>query len=178
MAEKRKRRILIFGATGMLGSTLFRSFRNEPHFATFGTIRNPADARLFDPPLNDALIPNVSLHGETGILDAFSTAQPDIVINCVGIIKQRSYAKDHLQSLEINSSLPHRLARYSSMVGARFIHFSTDCVFSGSVGRYTEEDFPDANDLYGRTKYLGEASKRPFFLACPRSRLPVSSASS
>jgi len=156
MAEKTKRRILIFGATGMLGSTLFRSFRNEPHFVTFGTIRNPADARLFDPRLNDALIPNVSLHGEAGILDAFSTAQPDIVINCVGIIKQRSYAKDHLQSLEINSSLPHRLARYSSMVGARFIHFSTDCVFSGKKGGYTEDDLPDAYDLYGRTKFLGE----------------------
>ncbi len=156
MAEIRKIRILIFGATGMLGSTLFRSFSNEPQFATFGTIRNPADAHLFASQLHDALIPNVYLQDEAGILDAFSAAQPDIVINCVGIIKQQSRAKDHLQSLEINSRLPHRLAKYSSMVGARLVHFSTDCVFSGKCGQYTEDDFPDANDLYGRTKYLGE----------------------
>lgn len=158
MTDKRKKRILIFGATGMLGSTIFRSYSDEPHFETFGTIRNPTDAHLFDPQLNDSLIPNVYLEGEAGIMEAFSVSQPDVVINCVGIIKQQSRAKDHLQSLEINSRLPHRLAKYCSMVGARLIHFSTDCVFSGTDGRYTEDDFPDARDLYGRTKYLGEVS--------------------
>lgn len=156
MSERRKTRVLIFGATGMLGATLFRAFSADESLETFGTIRNAEGAKRFAPELRGSLISNVSLEGETGLLAAYSVAQPDVVINCVGIIKQLASAKDHIESLAINSSLPHRLAKYSSMVGARLVHFSTDCVFSGKSGQYTEDDFPDANDLYGRTKYLGE----------------------
>jgi dTDP-4-dehydrorhamnose reductase len=140
----------------MLGATLFRSFSADESLETFGTIRSAEGANRFAPELRGSLIPSVSLEGESGVLAAFSAAQPDVVVNCVGIIKQVANAKDHLNILAINSSLPHRLAKYSSMVGARFVHFSTDCVFSGKTGLYTEDDFPDANDLYGRTKYLGE----------------------
>lgn len=158
MSEPRKIRILIFGATGMLGATLFRAFSADEGLETFGTIRNAEGAKRFAPALRTSLISNVSLEGETGLLAAFSVAKPDVVVNCIGIIKQLANAKDHLESLAINSSLPHRLAKYSSMVGARLVHFSTDCVFSGKSGQYTENDFPDANDLYGRTKYLGEVN--------------------
>lgn len=156
MTEQRNPRVLVFGATGMLGSTLFRAFSSDQRLETFGTIRDAGGARHFAPELRDALIPNVHLEGETGLLTAFSIAQPDVVVNCVGIIKQLPNANDHIESLAINSSLPHRLAKYSSMVGARLVHFSTDCVFSGKDGQYKEDDFPDAYDLYGRTKYLGE----------------------
>ena len=65
-------------------------------------------------------------------------------------------ANDHIESLAINSLLPHRLSNYCAMVGARLIHFSTDCVYSGATGQYVETDHADAHDLYGRTKYLGE----------------------
>lgn len=156
MADQRKIRVLVFGATGMLGSTFFRTFSADPAFETYGTMRDASGARHFAPDLRDALIPNVHLKDEIGLLSAFSTARPDVVINCVGIIKQLPNASDHLESLAINSSLPHRLARYSAMVGARLVHFSTDCVFSGKAGQYKEEDFPDAYDLYGRSKLLGE----------------------
>jgi dTDP-4-dehydrorhamnose reductase len=156
MAEQRKQRVLVFGATGMLGSSLFRALSADRSLETFGTIRAADGARYFAPELRDALIPNVHLEGETGLLSAFSIAQPDVVLNCVGIIKQLPNANDHLESLAINASLPHRLAKYCSMVGARLVHFSTDCVFSGKVGQYKEDDFPDAYDLYGRTKLLGE----------------------
>lgn len=156
MYEIRKKRVLIFGATGMLGSTLFRTFSADETLTTFGTIRSANGANQFAPELRGSLITDVNLDGESGLLAAFSAAQPDIVVNCVGIIKQLANAKNHIASLAINSSLPHRLAKYSSMVGARLIHFSTDCVFSGKTGLYTEDSFPDANDLYGRTKYLGE----------------------
>ncbi len=121
-------------------------------------MRDSDGAKHFGSKLRYALISNVHLEGETGLLTAFSVVQPDIVINCVGIIKQLPNASDHVDSLAINASLPHRLAKYSKMVGARLVHFSTDCVFSGSAGQYKEEDFPDANDLYGRTKYLGEVN--------------------
>ena len=156
MADQRKIRVLVFGATGMLGSTFFRAFSADPAFETYGTMRDASGARHFAPDIRDALIPNVHLKDEIGLLSAFSTARPDVVINCVGIIKQLPNASDHLESLAINSSLPHRLARYSAMVGARLVHFSTDCVFSGKAGQYKEVDFPDAYDLYGRSKLLGE----------------------
>lgn len=156
MVDQSKVRVLVFGATGMLGSTLFRYFSADESVETYGTMRDTSGARHFAPSLREKLIPNVHLEGEAGMLAAFDRARPNVVINCVGIIKQLPNANDHLESLAINASLPHRLARYSSMVGARLVHFSTDCVFSGKVGQYKEGDFADCYDLYGRTKYLGE----------------------
>lgn len=153
---KRKTRVLVFGVTGMLGSALFRAFSTDSNLDTFGTMRDANGARYFAPEFHDALIPNVHLEGESGLLTAFSIARPDIVLNCIGIIKQLPNSNDHLESLAINSSLPHRLAKYCSVVGARLVHFSTDCVFSGKQGDYKEGDFPDADDLYGRSKLLGE----------------------
>lgn len=153
---KRKTRILVLGVTGMLGSTLFRALSADQSLDTFGTMRDASGARHFAPGLQDALIPNVQFEGEVGILNAFAIAQPDIVINCIGIIKQLPNSNDHLESLAINASLPHRLAKYCSVFGARLVHFSTDCVFSGKQGEYKESDFPDAHDLYGRSKFLGE----------------------
>jgi dTDP-4-dehydrorhamnose reductase len=153
-----KTRVLVLGASGMLGSTLFRAFCRDPLFQTYGSIREASFKQHFAPELYDALIPNVHLDGESGLLSAFAIAKPDVVINCIGIIKQLPNANDHLESLAINATLPHRLAKYCDVTGARLVHFSTDCVFSGKRGRYKEEDFPDAYDLYGRTKYLGEVS--------------------
>ena len=155
---KRKTCVLVLGATGMLGSTLFRTFSEDSSLLTFGTLREASANRHFPIELRDAIIPNTYLEGETGLLRALSIAKPDIVINCIGIIKQLPTANDHLESLAINSTLPHRLAKYCDVIGARLVHFSTDCVFSGKQGPYKEDDFPDAYDLYGRTKFLGEVS--------------------
>lgn len=148
--------MLVLGATGMLGSTIFRTLSEDVSFETFGTIRDPKGLAHFTPAQREKIVRNVAVSGEADIVRAFSASQPDIVINCVGIIKQLPSANDHLESLAINSVLPHRLANYCAMVGARLIHFSTDCVFSGAAGRYVESDHADAYDLYGRTKYLGE----------------------
>ena len=87
-----------------------------------------------------------------------ATCRPEAVINAIGVVKQRAEASDAIQSLEINSLLPHRLAVICGGARARLVHFSTDCVFSGRRGNYTETDVSDAEDLYGRTKYLGETS--------------------
>ena len=153
-----RKRVLVLGASGMLGSTLFRAFSRDPELQTFGSIREASAKRHFAPELHDALIPNVHLDGESGLLTAFALAKPDVVVNCIGIIKQLPNANDHLESLAINATLPHRLAKYCDATGARLVHFSTDCVFSGKQGNYREEDFPDAYDLYGRSKFLGEVS--------------------
>jgi dTDP-4-dehydrorhamnose reductase len=96
-------------------------------------------------------------HGDA-LLGLMQTCRPDVVVNCVGLVKQRAQATDPLIALPVNSLLPHRLARLSMLIGARLIHFSTDCVFSGERGRYGESDVPDARDLYGRSKLLGEVN--------------------
>jgi dTDP-4-dehydrorhamnose reductase len=83
-------------------------------------------------------------------------ARPDVVINCVGVIKQREAARSAIPSIQINALFPHQLAQICAELEARLIHFSTDCVFSGAVGGYSELDVPDATDLYGRTKSLGD----------------------
>jgi dTDP-4-dehydrorhamnose reductase len=82
--------------------------------------------------------------------------RPDVVVNCVGLVKQLADANDPLQAVPINTLLPHRLAALCQASGARLVHISTDCVFSGAKGNYLETDFPDAYDLYGRSKLLGE----------------------
>jgi len=84
---------------------------------------------------------------------------PDVVLNAIGIIKQRDDAKTYVPSIEINSLLPHKLAYLTKNIGARLIHLSTDCVFSGESGNYSEEDSPDSRDLYGLSKFLGEVKE-------------------
>lgn len=154
--EKIKKRLLVLGASGMLGSTMFRYFSRDENYQTFGTMRDARYIQHFASDLHGAIIPVTQLEGEAGLLNAFGIAKPDVVINCIGIIKQLPNANDHLESMIINATLPHRLAKYCDAFGARLVHFSTDCVFSGSKGSYNEYDYPDAHDLYGRTKYLGE----------------------
>lgn len=148
----------MLGASGMLGSAIFRAFSKDPSFDTFGTVRVDSVTRFFNSDIRSALISNIHLESEVCLLSALTTSRPNIVINCIGIIKQLPGANDHLESLAINSTLPHRLAKYCDAIGARLVHFSTDCVFSGKKGLYREEDFADAYDLYGRTKFLGEVS--------------------
>jgi len=148
--------ILIFGATGMLGHAVFRVLSNDKRLKVFGTIRSESSKKLFPAPFAENLIPNIDIESDDYLKKAFEITQPDVVINCIGIIKQLSDAKDVLKTVPINALLPHRLALLSKNFGSRLILVSTDCVFSGSKGNYLETDFPDCDDLYGRSKLLGE----------------------
>jgi dTDP-4-dehydrorhamnose reductase len=148
-------RVLIFGGAGMLGHKVWQVFRDR--FETWVTIRGDA------PPANPLLSGDQVIHGvtaeDTGSLSrAWETVHPTIVVNCIGIVKQLAAASDPIASLTVNSLLPHRLAAMAARANARMIHISTDCVFSGRGGRYREDDLPDAQDLYGRTKLLGEVT--------------------
>ena len=148
-------KILVLGVTGMLGHKAFSIFSRNPNFETFGTARKITDInRCFPDTKNifssvDALNPN-------SIFDLIDEIKPDIVLNCIGIIKQLKEAKDPILSIEINSLFPHRLARHIKNLNTRLIHIRTDCVFSGDTGSYNENDDSDAKDLYGKSKYLGE----------------------
>jgi dTDP-4-dehydrorhamnose reductase len=148
--------ILIFGATGMLGHAIFRVLSNDKRLKVFGTIRSESSKNLFPAELSDNLISNIDVESDERLKSAFEISQPDVVINCIGIIKQLSDAKDVLKSIPINTLLPHRIALLAKNFNSRLILVSTDCVFSGAKGNYLETDFPDCDDLYGRSKLLGE----------------------
>ncbi|RAZ91727.1 NAD(P)-dependent oxidoreductase [Mesorhizobium hawassense] len=149
-------RILVLGAGGMLGNAVFRFFSADHRYETVGTLRSSAKKHHFLPREHGSLISNLDVRNDGDLTAVFAETRPDIVVNCVGVIKQLDASRNHLTSLSINASLPHRLAQLSRLAGARLIHVSTDCVFSGSKGNYLESDFADANDLYGRSKFLGE----------------------
>lgn len=149
-------RALVFGATGMLGNAMFRFLSEGSDLVAYGTARSESARRYFSKELSSRLITGVDIENHDSLVKAFTTARPDVVINCVGLVKQLTDANDPLQAVPINTLLPHRLAALCQATAARLVHISTDCVFSGSKGNYLESDFPDAKDLYGRSKLLGE----------------------
>lgn len=148
-------KILVLGASGMLGNAMLRVMSAQEAWSVFGTVRGVEPAFHAAAP-RALLIPGVHADQPDTLLAAFAQARPDVVINCVGLVKQLSYAEDPLVAVPINTLLPHRLARMCEVAGARLVHVSTDCVFSGKQGSYTESDLADAQDVYGRSKLLGE----------------------
>lgn len=151
-----KQTVLILGATGMLGHTLLEQLSQRTELNVHATVRAHGCLDGIPENLKEKVIANVDADVPDSILKALAETKPDVVINCIGIIKQLAAAKDPVTSLTINSLFPHRLALACKAAGSRLIHISTDCVFSGKKGHYTEDDFADADDLYGRTKFLGE----------------------
>ena len=149
-------RVLVLGSTGMLGNAVLRLFSDSSGYETFGTVRSSSALRLLPNSLHPNIICGLDIENGDGLVDIFSKVRPDIVINCIGLVKQLASTDDPLTTIPINSLLPHRLALLCSLTRARLVHMSTDCVFSGSKGMYKESDISDAYDLYGRSKYLGE----------------------
>jgi dTDP-4-dehydrorhamnose reductase len=154
------KRILILGGAGMLGHKLCQLYREK--FDTWYTVRStPRGRQDFEIWDQSRTIAGVDAVDFDSVARAIAEVKPEVVINCIGIIKQLKAAKDPIISLSINSLFPHRLALLCRAAGARMIHISTDCVFSGRKGMYVEEDVSDAEDLYGRTKFLGEVAQQP-----------------
>jgi len=151
-------RALVLGGAGMLGHRLWREL--DRHMETFATVRGPADdyASLawFNP---RRVIGGVDVLSDADLDRAMSAARPDVVINAVGIVKQRRDSENATTTIAVNALLPHRLADRCAAAGVRLIQTSTDCVFAGTKGAYTEQDVPDARDLYGRSKLLGEVDR-------------------
>jgi dTDP-4-dehydrorhamnose reductase len=151
-----KQKVLVLGASGMLGNAVLRYFATQTEHEVVGIVRSAGSARL----LPEVLQVRIALGGDVDDVDAlvrmFDRHRPTVVINCVGLVKQLGDAKDPLAAIPLNAVLPHRLARLCALAGARLVHLSTDCVFTGDKGRYREDDLPDAQDVYGRTKLLGE----------------------
>jgi dTDP-4-dehydrorhamnose reductase len=148
--------VLVLGATGMLGNAVLRYFASAARYSVAGSVRSTAAVKLLPKELQDRVIAGIDVENTDSLARLFAEVRPDAVINCIGIVKQLAEADDPLQAIPINSLLPHRLAQLCAIAGARLLHVSTDCVFSGSKGMYKESEASDAHDLYGRSKYLGE----------------------
>ena len=150
-------RLLILGGSGMLGHQLWRGLHAQHD--TWVTLRRPvadfAVHNLFD---EAKAIQFDDITDDTALERALGQAKPEAVINCVGLIKQRDEASDESLTRRVNAEFPHHLAKRCAGIGARLIHFSTDCVFTGTKGNYTETDPPDATDLYGQSKHQGEVA--------------------
>lgn len=150
-------RVLVIGGAGMLGHKLIQTL--SPTFDVHTMVRSwhPVYDRygIFDP---QRTISGTDISDFDAIVSILGRLQPQVVVNCVGVIKQLPTAKDPIVSITVNSLFPHRMAALCKATGSRFIHISTDCVFDGAKGNYTEDDPSNATDLYGRSKHLGEVS--------------------
>ena len=151
-------KVLITGGSGMLGHKLWQSF--SPRFDTYATFRanpdNYPSASIFD---RSRMFGGLAADDIEAFEELLQDARPAVVVNCIGIVKQDMAAKDPVTSITVNSLFPHKLAQVCERIDARLIHLSTDCVFSGHKGSYSEDDNPDPEDLYGRTKLLGEVQR-------------------
>jgi len=146
-------RVLILGAGGMLGHKVWEVFRDR--FDCRAAMRTRLPLPLFD---DERVIDGFDATNFGGIAPLIANVKPRVVINCIGVVKQLAAAHDPIASITLNSLFPHVVARACAEAGARMIHVSTDCVFAGTRGHYTEDDVPDAADLYGRSKLLGEVT--------------------
>ncbi len=151
-------RILILGARGMLGHRLALALSTAGH-AVRASLRGTSAG--LPSALRDAgmqFVEHLDVTDFDAVEQLLAAVRPEVVINCIGIIKQLASANDPLVAIPINAVFPHRLARASAALGIRMLHFSTDCVFSGTRGPYSEAAHPDPDDLYGRSKLLGEVN--------------------
>jgi dTDP-4-dehydrorhamnose reductase len=148
-------KILVLGASGMIGHVVLRYFAQCPGYAAVGSVRSARDVELLPENVRGQLVCGSDVDTD-GLIQLFEEVRPDVAVNCIGVVKQAIEADDPLAAIPVNSLLPHRLLKLCKLSGVRLIHLSTDCVFSGAQGMYRESDSADATDLYGRSKLLGE----------------------
>jgi dTDP-4-dehydrorhamnose reductase len=149
-------KVLVLGASGMLGNAMLRLFAGSKNFETWGSARSSSVRQYLAPELWQRVVWGVDCDDIDSLTRLFVQVRPAVVINCIGLVKQLDLATEPASAIHINSLLPHRLARLCQLAGARLVHISTDCVFAGTKGMYRELDSADAQDLYGRSKHLGE----------------------
>ena len=148
-------KILVLGASGMIGSTITRVLSQTTNWEVYGTVRDEMIKEHFPDSISSKLMSGIDVDNYE-LAKLFEEVEADVVINCIGLTKHLPEASDPLRVISLNSLLPHRLDKLCDENNSRLIHISTDCVFLGSKGNYTEEDPSDANDIYGKSKYLGE----------------------
>ena len=138
MTANQRTRVLVLGVSGMLGNAVLRVFAQSDVFSVVGSARSAGVLRLLPTELREQVICGVDVENADSLVRLFTQTRPDVVINCIGLVKQLAAADDPLAAIPVNALLPHRLARLCDVAGARLIHMSTDCVFAGTRGMYRE----------------------------------------
>jgi len=150
--------VLVLGATGMLGSAMVRLLSADPALAVTGAARAENPGAKFTTKVDSGFIGGLDVERPGALEALFAQTRPDVVINCVGLVKQHDEGKNERAAATINSELPHQLLELCRHGASRLIHVSTDCVFDGNKGNYRESERPDATDVYGLSKFRGEVS--------------------
>lgn len=146
----------------MLGHTLFLHLSSIKYYEVYSTARSSKNLeKWFYGKAAEKIRNGVDADNFDTVIRAFAAIQPEIVINCIGLIKQLPVASDPLSAIKTNSLLPHRISMLCRTAHARLIHISTDCVFDGKKGNYAETDAASPIDLYGMSKFLGEVAYPP-----------------
>jgi len=153
--------VLILGASGMIGHTLFRALSESPDLEIWGAVRDISLRRFFSEQSQQRISVLQDVLKQDALVALLNQVKPDVIINATGLVKQLSDAHDPLIILPINAMFPHQLSSLCALSNIRLIQFSTDCVFSGMKGHYDEDDVSDAVDLYGKSKFIGEVSDQP-----------------
>ena len=153
------KKVLILGAEGMLGHVLFRWLADKPDLDVYATtLSGKIVSKWFPPGLTARMWHGVDAEDLKGLTEVLASIKPDIVINCIALIKQSYIRENPFSAITINAQLPHNLASICKKLSARLIHISSDVVFDGKKGMYTENDEVSISDIYGMTKFLGEIS--------------------
>lgn len=151
-------RILVLGASGMIGSAMVRVLSKNKALEVFGSLRTENAKHFFSPVVAEKLLSGFDMNDNEALVRLFSLVHPQVVINCIGLTKHHNESEDPALAVPINALLPHRIAKVCSVARAKLIQISTDCVFSGLKGSYKEDDPADAFDVYGKSKFLGEVN--------------------
>lgn len=151
-------KIIIFGVSGMLGSTLLKYFSGKRNVEVIGTIRAKSSLKYLPDNTHRMVMSEFDVNDFVKVEKLLGEFKPTLVLNCVGIVKQLDESNELLKVLPINSIFPHKLAQSCAKSDCRLVHISTDCIFTGDQGMYKENDVPDALDLYGISKRLGEVT--------------------
>jgi dTDP-4-dehydrorhamnose reductase len=159
MTASNQTTVLVLGATGVLSNAMLRRLADSSDLSVVGTALSAGAVRLLRPDLQARIRVGVDVENTDALVDLFAQVQPAVVINCVGLVKQLVEADDALSALPVKAFLPHCLSRLRGSAAARLVHISTDGVFAGIKSAYQEADVPDAQDLYGRSKLLGEVCR-------------------
>jgi dTDP-4-dehydrorhamnose reductase len=150
-------KVLVLGASGLLGHAVLRELWSVDVLAVFGTIRSAEQRRLFPAARGAQLVATSNLEDEAELRRVLETVEPELVINCVAMRRIPGEVPELSQMVAVYALLPRRLGTLCARAGIRLVQISSDGVFSGRKGGYTEDDCPDATDPYGTTKFLGEA---------------------
>lgn len=152
-------KVIVLGASGLIGHKLFEKL--SLRFETYGTLRlkvEEYDNDFFKD--YDNFVDQIDVHNFNNLIKNLNRINPDVILNCVGITKRKNEINLPLESIYVNSIFPHKLLSWAISNKKRLIHFSTDCVFNGKEGNYSELSLTNSEDNYGRTKALGEVNSK------------------